>query len=162
MSCFGWLWAHLARCGLARPGEGQGMEGHGASAVPRSTWRGSQIHMSGLIQGWAAVGARLGHHVLNRGTYWSGLGAQPAPIRPCCQQAQGQGSRFGGWGPWALGAAERGRGETPGSQAAGRRPLPPARWSMVCGVALLTSTCDPPAPTHAGHPVRAPRPIANV
>lgn len=142
------------------PGEGQGAEGHGASAVPSLTWRGCQVHTGGRIRGQAAVGARLGHRVLNRGTYWSGLGAQPAPIGHCCHQAEGQGSGFGGWGPSALGAAERRwRGDARLSSCwqKAAAPLPGGAWPVgwLCSPALVTLLLPPtqvhgPSRTHDG------------
>lgn len=136
------------------------MEGHGASAVPSLTWRGCQVHTGGRIQGQAAVGARLGHRMLNRGTYWSGLGAQPAPIGHCCHQAEGQGSGFGGWGPSALGAAEsRWRGDAGLSSCWQKAAAPPpgGAWPVgwLCSPALVTLLLPPtqvrgPSRTHEG------------
>lgn len=138
------------------PGEGQGVEGHGASAVPSLTWRGCQVHTGGRIQGQAAVGARLGHRMLNRGTYWSGLGAQPAPIGHCCHQAEGQGSGFGGWGPSALGAAEsRWRGDAGLSSCWQKAAAPPpgGAWPVgwLCSPALVTTSCSHPLRSMAHH-----------
>lgn len=144
MKHFGWSWAHLAHC------QERGRERRPwASAVPSLTWRGCQVHTGGRIRGQAAVGARLGHRMLNRGTYWSGLGAQPA-LLTLLPSGRRTGSGFGGWGPSALGAAERDGGVTPGSRAAGRRLLPSAWRSLARGVALLTSTRDT-----CSHPLRS-------
>lgn len=55
-------------------------------------WRGCQVHTGRRIRGQAAVGARLGHRMLNREAPGPGLGAQPAPGGHCCHQAEGQGA----------------------------------------------------------------------
>ena len=40
--------------------------------------------------GTGSCGSQAGHRALNRGTCWSGLGVQPAPIRHCGQQPTGE------------------------------------------------------------------------